>query len=523
MWTRSEKGERGNRGNVRRKSALSKTGFVTIVGAGPGDIGLLTLAGLDAIRLADVVLYDRKIIGELQALIPPDTEALDLSAIKEQNEGNIQIPISDLVVKLAKEGKNVARLKAGDPSIFGREDKEIDRLLEEGIPYRIIPGITSAIAAPVYAGVPITHRDCSEAIHIVTAVSKDGTPTPIAYRELVGLDGTMIFLMANGLLAEIRDGLMAAGMPGDMPAVYVENGTFYNQRRIVSTIAEVPSLVEKADKHIPALLAVGKACSFADKYDWTRNLPLWGKRMLVVGMRRRRNTLTARLRAAGCSVDEYLASPPQPVPVPRQFCDGLRYYTWIVFTAAAGAEAFFHELDRHSFDSRRLADINFAAIGRGAGRVLAGTGIFPEYAIGSYDLDALAHDVHKHIRIGDKVLLYGACPQDSDLADMLRRVGVVCDQVHAYAPAPVDAKGGGFRDRLEAGEYDALAFASAAAVNAFAALMEGVDLSRARAICLDEIIAQRARALGMRAEAGAEANVEGMVRQVKQALAGIRD
>lgn len=499
---------------------MSKKGFVTVVGVGPGDIGLLTLAGLNAIRLADVVLYDRKVTGEIQAFLRPGVETVELAEIKERNEGNYQELISDLVVKFAKKGKKVARLKAGDTNVFGREDKEFDKLIANGIPYRIIPGITSALAAPVYAGVPITHRDCTDSIHIITAMSKDGGYPKLAYRELAALNGTLVFLMATSVLAEICGGLMDAGMAPDMPVVMVENGTLPQQRRLISTLSELPGKAKEQGIHSPAVLTVGSVCGLAQKYDWTGNLPLWGRKILSICSRMTPDELPEKLRAAGCGVDEYVGGLPRPIRQGRKLLEELRYYTWIVFTSAAGADVFFQEMERHRLDIRTLAGINLAAIGMGSAQVLNDMGIIPEYIRDRFDMDIISRDVNKYIQIGDKVLLYGACDKDEELTGLLRRFGVICDEVAAYDPAVEDAMGGGFRERVEAGEYDAVTFTRVASVPSFVNLVGDIDFSRVRAVCLDKYVAAKAAGFGMRAEAAPKADIDAMVDHIVDAVGG---
>lgn len=488
----------------------TKKGFVSIIGAGPGDIGLLTLAGAKAIELADAVLFDSKVIGEIQALIPPHAEAIDLSAIKGENAQSADEVIAQLLLNLAMSGKKVARLKVGDANMFGREIGEVDLLSANGIPYRVIPGITSAIAAPVYAGVPITHREYAQSLHILTASGKDGATADIPFRELAAMRGTLVFLMAAGAIADICAGLAAAGMRPDMPVALVENGTRPNQRRLLSTLAELPGKLGEGRAHPATILAVGEACGLAERYDWTRHLPLWGRNLLVVGSRGAPGDLADRLREAGCGVDEYAYSRTVFEPSPVDICRQVKYYTWIVFTSRQAAEAFFDELERCRFDIRGLADLNFAAIGDGTARVLTDTGIYPEYARDRYDLAAIAHDIDLHVRIGDKVLLFDS-EKDVGLASLLRNVGVHCEVAAARTVIEAQVKGDGFAERLRAGEYDAVALTGSDGVAVLAGLM-GSDLPEGlQVFCLDDAVAAGARKLSLTSLVGKRPDIDGIV------------
>lgn len=241
--------------------------MVTLVGAGPGGRELLTLAGAEALRAAEVVVYDRLVGEDILALIPESAERVDVG--KENSRHPVpQNEINALLVQYAQGGRNVVRLKGGDSFLFGRGGEECAYLKANGIPFRVIPGVTSALAAPAYAGIPVTHRDYCSSVHIITAHARRNGPLRIDYEGLVRLGGTLVFLMGVTALPELCAGLLAAGLPADTPAAVVENGTRPNQRKAVCTVAALPERAKAMALQSPAVIVVGGVCALSDTLDW---------------------------------------------------------------------------------------------------------------------------------------------------------------------------------------------------------------------------------------------------------------
>ncbi|MDR0234077.1 MAG: uroporphyrinogen-III C-methyltransferase [Zoogloeaceae bacterium] len=252
---------------------MAEKGLVILVGAGPGDLGLLTLAGKAAIESADVVLYDRLVGSEILELIPEDAIKVNVG----KNKGWHLIPqdeITQLILRHARKGRTVVRLKGGDPYLFGRGAEELEQVAKEGIPFRVIPGVTSAVAVPAYAGIPVTHREYASSLHILTGHGKDGNPPDIPYAELAKLRGTLVFLMGLSSADKICGGLISAGLPAETPAALIENGTRRNQRQVLATLASLPELAEAVAIASPALLVVGDVCKLAQTFDWSAHLHL---------------------------------------------------------------------------------------------------------------------------------------------------------------------------------------------------------------------------------------------------------
>ena len=316
-------------------------GKVTLVGAGPGDPGLLTRKGLEALERADVVVYDRLVSPAILALMPEG--AVKINVGKEASRHPVpQEQINRILLEQAQQGHNVVRLKGGDPFLFGRGGEELELLAEHRIPFEEVPGITSAIAAPAYGGIPVTHRDCCSSLHIVTGHQRAGKELAIDFEALVRTGGTLVFLMGVSALPTICAGLLDAGMAPDTPAAVVERGTTPAQRRVSASLAGLPRAAEAAAVQSPAVIVVGGVCALADQFDWFDHLPLKGKRVVVTRPRERAGTLSARLRALGADVWEYPCIATVPIP-PCPDVDGalerLSGYEWLALTSPAGVDA----------------------------------------------------------------------------------------------------------------------------------------------------------------------------------------
>ena len=295
-------------------------GKVTLVGAGPGDPGLLTRKGLEALQNAEVVVYDRLVGPAILALMPEHAEQINVG--KQASHHPIpQDQINRILLDKALEGKNVVRLKGGDPFLFGRGGEELELLVQHGVPFEEVPGITSAIAAPAYGGIPVTHRDCCSSLHIVTGHQRAGKELDIDFEALVRTGGTLVFLMGVSALPALCRGLLDAGMAPDTPAATVESGTTPAQRRTSATLADLPRRAAEVGVESPAVIVVGQVCALAEQFDWFDRLPLKGKTVVVTRPKERAGTLSGRLRSLGADVWEYPCIATVPLePCPTRTC-----------------------------------------------------------------------------------------------------------------------------------------------------------------------------------------------------------
>ena len=480
-------------------------GQVFLVGAGPGDGGLMTLRGKALLDRADVVVYDALVGDEVLAMIPPAARCINVGK-RASRHTRSQEEIDRILLEEALAGHTVVRLKGGDPFLFGRGGEELELLAAHGVPFQVVPGITSAIAVPAYCGIPVTHRDYSPSVHIITAHRRQGRELDLDYEALVRMGGTLVFLMGVGALPALCRGLMEAGMAPDMPAAALHRGTTAGQRRVVATLETLPEAAR--DLEAPSVIVVGRVCRLSDPFAWAERRPLFGKRFLVTRPRRRAGTLTARLRELGAEVVELPTIDPRPLP--EADLTALADSTWLVLTSPSGAEIFFDLLRERGMDARRLAHLKIAALGPGTAKALAGFGLFADLIPSSYDAASLGRALASELRPGDRVFLARAREGNPVLPEILSRVpGVEVREEAIYETAltrhPVLEPLALLDERTWA------VFTSASTVRGFAAAAGREDLSAVRALCIGSQTQSQAARYGMTTYVAGEATVDGLV------------
>lgn len=487
------------------------TGKVTLVGAGPGGRELLTLAGAAAIEKADAVVFDRLVNEDILGLIPETAERVNVG--KENNHHPVpQDQINEILVRLAKEGKNIVRLKGGDCYLFGRGGEECEYLLENGVPFQVIPGVTSALAAPAFAGIPVTHRDFCSSVHIITAHARAGKPLQIDFDSLVKAGGTLVFLMGLTALEQVMAGLLAAHIAPDMPAAVIENGTRGNQRKVVATVSDLAPQVRAAGLKSPALIVVGKVCTLSDKLDWFTSLPLHGKTVVVTRPRERAGTLAARLREQGANVIEAPCIETVERENVQPLADALRQkHDWAVFTSPAGVHATVHALAKLGRDLRALYGMKLAAIGRGTADALAGYGLTADLIPAQYDGEHLADALLEALPQGGAALLLRAAAGGQILPEKLKAAGVAVTDVPLYDTAYRCAKADALRAMLEAGAADVVTFTSMSTVEGFVQAVGAADYTGFTALCIGEQTAQAARRYNMNVKIAENATIDAMI------------
>ena len=351
---------------------MSENGQVWIAGAGPGDAALISRKVMQLFGICDVVVYDALVSAEILSLIPQDTEKIDAGKradkhTKEQEE------INHLLVELALAGKRVLRLKGGDPFLFGRGAEEAEALKNADIEYEIVSGITSAIAVPAYAGIPVTHRDYVSSLHIITGQLKKNGEDATDYKSIVKLKGTLLFLMAVANLETICERLIAAGMRKDMPAAVVEKGTLASQRKVISDISNIAKETRANQIKPPAILVVGEVCTLSETLEWNHKKPLSRKQVLVTRPQSGDSILAEKLRQQGARVIEFPTIKTKTILPNTEFEKAMQQFgrfekEWIVFTSAVGVEAFFENLKQRQEDIRTIIGkspkVQFAVVGQ---------------------------------------------------------------------------------------------------------------------------------------------------------------
>lgn len=493
------------------------TGTVTLVGAGPGDKGLLTTAGAQAIAQADAVVYDRLVGEDILDLIP--SGAACVSVGKENNHHPVPQPeINEILVRLAREGKNVVRLKGGDCFLFGRGGEECEHLLANGVPFRVIPGVTSALAAPAFAGIPVTHRDFTSSVHIITAHARAGKPLKIDFASLVRLDGTLVFLMGLTALEQVTDGLLRAGMQPNMPAAVIENGARGTQRKVVTDLADLAGAVRKAGLQSPALIVVGRVCKLSDALDWFTPLPLHGKTIVVTRPKARAGTLAARLRALGANVIEA----PCIETVEREDTQPLaaaleQPHDWAVFTSPAGVPAAVHALRKRGRDLRALYGMKIAVIGKGTANALAAYGLTADLIPAQYDGEHLADALIDAMPQGGSVLLLRAAQGGQLLPEKLARAGIRVTDVPLYDTVHRCDKADALRSLLIAGKVDGVTFTSVSTVEGFVEAI-GADRTGFTAFCIGKQTADAAKQYYNKVKIAKNATIDDLVACIKEEI-----
>jgi uroporphyrinogen III methyltransferase/synthase len=502
---------------------VTRNGRVSLVGAGPGDPGLITVRGADSLSQADVVVYDRLVNERLLDLLQPEAERI--FAGKGPNAHTMsQTEINALLVERARESKRVVRLKGGDPFVFGRGGEEAVALVEAGIPFEIIPGVSSAIAAPAYAGIPVTHRGLASSVAFITGHEEpDKLERAVDWEMLARGADTLVLLMGTGQLAEIAIQLIAAGRPSDTPAAVIEWGTLPRQRTVTGTLETIAVEMSKAGIEPPAITIVGDVVHLRDDLRWFDARPLSGKRVLVTRTRVQASELSRRLEEAGAEAIEL----PTLEIVTRYDDSKLTAaidelsdcaYGWVVFTSVNAVDIFFNALWEQGRDARDV-QANVAVIGSATAEALGWWGIFVDVIPDTdrYTAEGLvaAFD-DEHDLKGQKVLLPRAEGARDALIEGLGARGATVDEVTLYAAeVPGELNVEGLRS-LRGGEIDVVTFASSSSVRNLVAMLGGdlEPLRKSRIACIGPITAAAVEELlGRKPDVVApEHTVEGLVR-----------
>jgi uroporphyrinogen III methyltransferase/synthase len=449
-------------------------GIVYLVGAGPGDPGLLTVRAAELIARADVILHDRLIPAEALAGARPDAEVLYVG----KQGGGRQVPQEEsqrLLVERARAGRTVVRLKGGDPFVFGRGGEEALVCLEAGIAFEVVPGITAGVAAPAYAGIPVTHRELASGVAFVTGHEDPAKPdSALDWPALAAFPGTLVFYMGVRALPRIAEQLVAGGRPADEPVAVVERGTLPGQRTLVATLSDVAERAAAEGIRAPAITLVGPVAELRERLAWLERRPLHGRTIAVTRARPQASALAARLRELGAGVVEAPAIRTRPLEAELP---DLAVYDLVCVTSPNGAAELFARLGAAGRDARALAGLLVAAIGPGTARALEEHGIVadivPERAVAEGLVSGLAGvDVHR-------ALIVRAREGRDVLPDALRARGADVDVVALYETVaePLDEP-----TARAAAAADYVTFTSASTVRYFLDAAGGLDGPRIASI-----------------------------------------
>ena len=507
---------------------MKHTGTVHLVGAGPGDAGLLTLRGAELLGRADVVVYDALVNPDLLRLAPKTAEMI-YGGKRSRDHAIPQEDLNQLLVAKAKEGKTVVRLKGGDPYIFGRGGEEAEELAEAGVPFEVVPGISSTVAAPNYAGIPLTHRDFCSTYQVITGHEDPTKPdSGLDWAQIARMPGTKVVLMGVERIRRIAAELVANGMTAKTPVAMVRWGTTGRQKTITGTLATIADVVDAEKFTAPAVTIIGDVVSLRKKLNWFERRPLFGRRVVVTRTREQASQLSRQLAEQGAEVMEIptiKVVPPEDRQPLVEAMGALGEYDWVVFTSPNGVTAFFEYFFKAFDDIRVIGRLRFAAVGPATAAKLKelhlAVDAMPEEYVASKVAAAIAKvDGVENLRI----LCLRAEVASPDLVAKLEELGAIVDDVACYRTVPeTDDINGAAAKLIEEGA-DWVTFTSASTVENFHARFDLPALLKRfpslKTLSIGPETSKALAALGLEPTAEAKPhNLDGMVKALERAAA----
>ncbi len=507
--------------------AVVKKGKVYLVGAGPGDPGLMTLKGKECLSRADVVIYDY--LANRSFLEYAKTSAEMIFVGKKGGCHTMgQAEINKLIVLKTQEGNTVVRLKGGDPYLFGRGGEEAQELVKAGLEFEVVPGVTSAISVPAYAGIPLTHRDYTSSVTFITGhESPFKEESKIAWDKIAAGGGTLVFLMGMGKLKNIADHLMKNGKSPDTPVAVIHRGTVPAQKTLVGSLHNISELAKEANMTPPAIIVVGEVVNLRDGLDWFEKRPLFGKRILVTRAQDQAGRFSQELTQSGAECIEF----PTIKIVPPDSWDALDHaistldkYHWLLFTSANAVKYFLERLETRKKDVRDLKGIKIGAIGPKTADTWTTFGIRPDLMPNEYRAEAVVEAFKTLGPInGLKILMPRALKAREVLPDTLRLMGAEVDVIPAYQTVRPDHDSMPIRELLNDAHIHMVTFTSSSTVENFAAAFKHDGdrlnrwLSRVAVACIGEVTANTAEKMGFSVDLIApEATIEAFSEAIVQ-------
>jgi len=513
-----------------------KVGKVYLVGAGPGDPGLITVKGLERLRAADCVLYDSLVPERLLDEVRPGCEAIHVGH-RAGSRTMTQEDIHRLLIEKARAGKAVVRLKGGDPFVFGRGGEECEALAGAGVPFEVVPGVTSAVAVPAYAGIPVTHRDWASSVAFVTGHARadatdedDEDDGGIDYAKLATGVDTLVFLMGVRNLPRIVEQMIAHGRPAATPVALIRWGTRPEQRTLTGTLSDIAERARNADFRPPALIVVGEVVRLREHLSWFEARPLFGRRIVVTRSREQASDLVRRLGDLGAEVIEIptiqIDDPEDWGPVDEAI-RRIGEFHWIAFTSQNGVDRFLGRLFRSGRDVRALASARICAIGPATASRLEACGLRADLRPERNVAESLTEAFSRLDVRGKRVLLPRPAVAREVLPEALAAMGAEVTEVVVYRTVRPAAHLEGLRERLRRGEIDLVTFTSSSTVAHFVERLEdGADAGpsgplrdRVRGASIGPATSRTAREKGIAVVAEADPDdvtIPGLVRAVEK-------
>ncbi len=481
---------------------MNKYGKVFIAGVGPGDPKLITLKAVECIQKADVIVYDRLINLRILQYAKLDAKLIFVGKMPDHHTV-LQYSINQILVDHAKEGKIVTRIKGGDPFVFGRGGEEIETLVQNGIEFEVIPGITSAVSVPAYAGIPVTHRDYCSSLNIITGHERpEKEESVIKFDVLAKTEGTLVFLMSIKNLDFITSSLIQNGKNQDTPVAVIKDGTTPKQKVIIGTLADISKKISEAGMTSPAVTVIGDVVNLREKMSWYPKGALIGKTIVVTRAREQASILVDMLEANGADVIEFPTIRIEKLENYVEFdrtLSNIDKFKWLVFTSVNGVIAFFTRMKEQCIDIRRLSGIRICAIGKVTAAEIQKLGIIVDYMPQEFTSPKLLEGLLRILQKGEKVLLVRADIADENLVNWLLENGIDVQALTAYRTVVEDR----FKDQIDNlfrdKKVDFITFTSSSTVKNFISLIgiDGIRKINARVICIGPVTAETVRRNGI--------------------------
>ena len=495
-------------------------GCVYLVGAGPGDPGLLTIRGKEVLGLADVVVYDYLVCRRLLDYAPLKAEQIYVG--KQASAHTLtQDKINQLLIERARTGAKVVRLKGGDPFVFGRGGEEALALVEVGIAFEVVPGITAGIAAAAYAGIPVTDRGFTSGLIMMTGhEAEDKVDSSINWQSLAASNNTLAFYMGVRNLPLICKNLTKYGLDAQTPAALIRWGTTTRQEVLAGTVGSLPQLAKEVNFKPPALLIIGKVVSLRSKLKWFERRVLFGKRIVVTRARAQASRLSSRLEQLGAEVIELPTIRIQPAEDPlalQQAIAELASFDWIIFTSVNAVDAFFGALGKSGLDARGLVANRVCAIGSATAGRLKQFGIQPDAQPERYTTKNIVETLSSRQKLGGRRIL---CPRPDiapkDLPEALTAEGATVKEVIAYRTVPDNTNAEQVLELLNEGQIDWITFTSSSTVKNFFAMVKPESLGESvRLASIGPATSATIREFGLSASVqGEEHTIEGLIEAI---------
>ncbi|MEO8575373.1 MAG: uroporphyrinogen-III C-methyltransferase [Gemmatimonadales bacterium] len=501
-------------------------GVVYLVGAGPGDAGLITVRGKKLIESADAIVFDALANRDLLPADARETGHPELYNVGKRGGDRrsvTQDEINELLVKLGREGKRVVRLKGGDPFVFGRGSEEAQALNDASVPFEVVPGVTAGIAAAAYAGIPVTHRGLATSVTFVTGHEDPAkATTQTDWNALAKTGGTIVLYMGVKTLPSISEALISGGMPAEIPAAAIQWGTRSKQRTVIATLGTIAERAAAAGIAAPVITVIGWSVILRDEISWFENRPLFGKRVVVTRASQQSSTLSDRLSEIGADVIEMPAMRIARLDLSplREVIVRLDDYTWLIFTSQNAVKIFWEQLLGAGRDARALAGLTIAAVGPATAGALLEHGIAVDVIPERFVAEGLLEKLEERDDLAGARVLYVTSEGSREvLPDGLTAMGADVNVIHAYRSIRNQEDATKLTRALEAGTVNLVTFASASAVRGYVDAVGEEMALKAPAVSIGPQTTEAVNAVGIELAGEAdESTTDGLIAAVVRAL-----